>query len=588
MPRYEPRATTPAGRVKSASVSSAFNQAPQISAEVYGTVEPSSLTLSQLKDGVGDGSETYPLTGDGSGGYDLQSAEYRGAASPEPDYGVKSGATGGLENVPNGVGATLDDFYASVTLSDPQPTQSTEQQARTALTAAGYSLVVLDGPGVWREKPGGVSAAFEETSTLSYLQSTLLKTGARYWIDGSTFYIDGSAAPVTFGLPAADLPILTAYSFQDESVTVDDPAPGTPPDREDYLSQCPDYVPPVGYVQPERTPETIRQGVFTYPSSAGTGDERVEYLRTNYYNNRLYKTQLIERGNVNTPSGVVFKERSRSVTTFDHHPMCREAIVKEVTTTYAAPNMNNAGSATEIEAAAATWTALGGNDMYLSSESVKEIVYHSSGYLKQETETIRELDVLSLRDTADGPVDFELVYNTRTRQVINEPNSGGRWVQYTNERQTENVVVYDKSEPDPVSRGITAEPARVQRNSRSTARAEESDGAPAQLSCSPPEPDDPNAPPDTAPCVDKQEYEYQKALTEYNTQEALKTAEYNSRTANPANQSKRVHSLTFGVLQLGLKLNALYGGGLVAGVSHQYGDSGKQITASTSITVWEV
>ena len=326
------------------------------------------------------------------------------------------------------------------------------------------------------------------------------------------------------------------------------------------------------------------QGVFRYTSEVGDGDERVEYERINTYNGQLLKTELIERGNVNTPSGKVFKERTRTVTEFKHHPMCREAVVQETTRTHVAPDSNDAGSATEVEEGYAMWRALGGNEMYLASESIKDTLYHASGYLKSETETIRELDVLRLE--GGDRVFLDRVYNTRTRTVLNEPNAGGRWVQYTTERQTENIVVYEASEPN--ENGVSEAVAiRVQRTSRATSRAEPSDAAPAQLNCSPPEPEDPDPLPETAPCLEKQEHAYQKALQAWAAKEALKTAEYESRAANIGNQPKRVHSVGFGIPRLDIELNSLYGGALAASVSHSYTDDGSQVGATSSLTVWQ-
>ena len=583
MPEFETRATSAAGRVRSATVSQNFGQETSLQVDVYGTNVPGNLTLALWVDGAEQTSKAYALNEPvETGGYDLRYGPYTGSSNTPRDLGLYKAASSGVENVNYGTGATLDDFFAGISY-DPNPQINPETEARDALAANGYSLVIVDGPGIWRAPPEGDTSSFGDTSIAEFLQATLLNTGARWWLEGTVLTIDGSAAPYGFALPEADKHLITSYSYADEYPEVTEPTPDEAPDREDYLSQCPDYEPPPGYEKPEKTPETIMQGVFRYPSQVGTGDERVEYERVNYYNGRLYKSELLERGNVNTPSGVIFKERTRTVTEFTHHPMCKEAVIKEVSTTYAAPDMSSAGTGTDVEEAEATWLALGGDAMYLASESVKDTVYHSSGYLKEETETIRELEVLSLR--GDPPV-IDLVYNTRTRQTINEPNAFGRWCSYVNERQTENVVVYETAEPD--ENGVSSSsPARVQRNSRTTSRVEQSDGAPAQLTCSPPEPDDPDAPPDTAPCEDKQEYEYQKALAEWQRKETLKTDEYQSRLTNLANQPKRVHSITLGVPRPDIALNQLYGNGLVASVSVTYADDGSQVQAGTSLTVHE-
>lgn len=587
MSELEYRCTSPQGRVRSASVSSAFGEQPSISLEVYGTTPPQSFTLELLQDGILLVSKNYVLNDPSeTGGYDIRVGEYRGGTARPRDLGQHSPPYAGLENVPMGSSATLDDFFGAVSTTNPNA-DPPETQARDALAGAGIALVVIDGPGVWREPPEGDSMAFEDTSAEEYLGSTLLKTGARWWLDGDTLTIDGSAAPATFALPASDLNLITGYSYADETPDLEPPSPDPAPRREDYLSTCPEYEPPPGEEPVERSPETIMQGVFRYRGEVGEGDERFEYERVNIYYGRLEQSELIERGFINTPAGRVFGVRSRVLSKYQYHPMCKEAVVKETNQTFAAPDMSEAGTNTDVEEAEATWLALGGAEMYLASESIKEIVYHSSGYLKEETETTRELELLSLKEGDDGPVDFEIVYNTRTRQILNEPNAGGRWVQYTTERQTENVVVYAKEDPDPETGKVPAAPARVQRASRTTSRAEPSDAAPAQLTCSPPDPEDPDAPPETAPCLEKREHEFQKALQAWAAREALKTAEYESRLSNIGNQPRRVHSVNFGIPRLDIGLNDLYGGATVAGQNLSYSDDGQTVSATSSLTVWQ-
>ena len=584
---YETRVSSPTGRVRTASVTQAFNQETALSLETLGDAVPDTFTLSLYKNGVQQSSDNYTLHDPlERGGWDVRLKAYTGASSQPQDLGQHSPPYAGLENVPMGTDATLDDWFDNISTFDPNPADS-ETQARDALATAGITLVVIDGPGIWRQKPEGDTMAFEDTSSMDYLQATLLKTGARWWLTGNVLTIDGSAAPNTFARPPEDEHIITAHTHNNEVPTVEEPDPEEPPDREDYLSQCPDYEPPPGYEPPPKTPETLMQGVFRYPSKVGSGDEEVEYERVNTYNGRLIRTELIETGTINTPTGKVRGVRARSVTTFRHHPMCKEAVVEEVTQTFAAPDMSEAGANTDVEEAEATWLALGGAEMYLASESLKETIYHSSGYLKEEAETVRELELLSLREGEDGPVDFELVYNTRTRYILNEPNANGRWVQFTTERQTESVVVYAKEDPDPDTGKIPAAPARVQRTSRSTSRAEPSDAAPAQLNCSPPEPEDPDAPPETAPCEEKKEHEYQKALQAWSAREARKQAEYESRIANIANQAKRVYSISLGIPRSDLKVNGLYGGALIANATVNYADDGSGLSSTTSLTLWQ-
>lgn len=508
MPRYEASATTPAGRVKSASVSLAFGQAAQVSADVYGTVEPSSLTLSLLKDGVQDGSETYPLTGDGSGGYDLRSGEYRGAQGPVADFGRYQSADSSVLAKPS-YDADLGDAYPSATATTGTG-GSTEARARTALSAAGFSLVLFNGPGIYRGEPETDSGDVE---TLSFLQSTLLATGARWWVEGTTFYIDGRGVSAFFGVPSSDNDILTGYSYREETSLpgyepgVDpDPEPtdeeleGLPPEPivDDYLSQCPDYIgTPPGYVPPEPTPEDVLSGVYEYVMEAGEGDDKTRVTRKNTYSaGILQSTEASEMGVISVPTGKEFRLRLKTTTTFIYHPDCPQAIVQQRDSTYVAPELSNIpGSATapEVEQAADLYNALlakaNGDGLYLQSERVETLEYHLEGWLKRTLEVNRELNVLEYRApaTPTGQITLNLSYNTRTRSVVYEPQPQGQWATYTLERQTENVVVYETSagsggEPD------TSAPATVQRVSRSTPSVQGGDQAPPQMNCPDPEP----------------------------------------------------------------------------------------------------
>jgi hypothetical protein len=150
------------------------------------------------------------------------------------------------------------------------------------------------------------------------------------------------------------------------------------------------------------------------------------------------------------------------------------------------------------------------------------------------------------------------------------------------------VVAYEvaaggEGEPDNASVGT------VQRVRRSTPGLEQTDAAPPQLTCPPPnDPEDPpleQEPGET--CLEFKEREYQAALAKYTEEEAKKQAEYDSRIANIQNQDKRVHNVSLGIPRVDLELNESYGGGLIAGASLQYQDDGNTASGTTSLTLWE-
>ena len=504
MPRLEPRATA-AARVRSVSVSESFGAERQVEATFFGDAAPGSVTLETLQDGVSAGTQTYDLAGgEEQGGFDLQTGPYRGRNSLAAELGRFKNANTFFTAKP-AFDAELGDAYPSGAISTPG--SSTESRARDALTTAGYNLVVYDGPGIYRGEPEQDTG---DVDTLSFLQSTLLATGARYWITEDTVYIDGRALPAGFALPSSDAHLITAYSWRDEfaldgydPATEPEPTPTDEelelppePDAEDYKSQCPDYSgQPPGYEPPEVTPED-GDGTFTYTMTAGTGDDLTRVTRTNTYDTgRLVRAEATEEGVINTPNGKVFALKTKNVTTARYHPLCPQAMVQQLDQTFVAPELTDLSgetSPTQIEQAEDLYNALlgktNGDGLYLQSERVETFDYHLEGWLQKSLEVNRELSVLSYRAPATPSDDLtlNLSYNTRTRSLLWEPLPNGQWVSYTLERQTENVVVYETS-PGSGGQPDTSAPATVQRVSRTTPSVQGGDQAPPQMNC--PEPD---------------------------------------------------------------------------------------------------
>lgn len=520
---YESRASSGSARVRSASVTQAFNSETSVAVERYGVAKPTGLALTLYHNGALVESESYNFGVDEeTGGRDLIHGVYVGARNAAADLGQYQGTQPGFLAKPS-YDADLGDAYPSATATDG-PGVGTEQRARTALAAAGYSLVVYDGPGIWRKEPEDDTG---DIDTLSFLQSTLLATGARYWIEASTVYIDGRSIPVSFSLPSGDEHLITAHTWADElalesPVDPEDPALPEPtpeelelppePVADDYLSQCPDYTgTPPGYVPPEPTPEEPLSGTYEYVMEAGIGLDRTRVTRKNTYSaGSLQRTEATEEGVISTPAGNQFKLRLKAVTAIIYHPDCPSAILQQRDSTYIAPEMSaiyktqidpNTGQVgtatrTDVEQAEDLYNALlsktNGDGLYLQNERVENFEYHLEGWLKRSIEVNRELNVLSYRapQTPVENLQLDISYNTRTRSVVFEPQMGGQWATYTLERQTENVVVYETSAgssgaPD------TAAPATVQRVSRSTPRVEGGNQAPPQMNCPPPAPEEP-------------------------------------------------------------------------------------------------
>ena len=502
---YEARATSPQGRVKAVSVSESYGSQRTVEATLFGSAAPSSVTLRALVDGVETDALSYALNGgEESGGYDLQTGPYAGRSSLQADLGRYQSVNTAYTVRPS-YDSELADAYPSVAV--PGNSSSTEERARAALSSAGYGLVVYDGPGIYRGEPESDTGDVE---TLALLQSTLLATGARYWITEDTVYIDGRALPTGFALPSADAHLRTGYTWRDEFALEGyepgvDPEP-TPtdeelelepePDVEDYLSQCPDYSgQPPGYEPPEPDPES-GDGTFTYVMSAGEGDDRTRVTRTNVLGGgRLARAEATEEGFVNTPGGKVFQLKTKTVTTAKYHPLCPQAIIEQRDQTFVAPELSDlegVGNAPEIEQAVDLYNALldkaNADGLYLQNERVETFSYHLEGWLQKSLEVNRELGVLSYRApaTPSEQITLDLSYNTRTRSLLWEPQPNGQWVSYTLERQTENVVVYETS-PGSGGKPDTSAPATVQRVSRSTPSVQGGDQAPPQMNC--PEPD---------------------------------------------------------------------------------------------------
>jgi hypothetical protein len=357
---YETRVSAGSNRVRSASVSQNFGGEASVAVEVYGTASPGSQVAWELhKNGAVIDSKTFDVPDPApTGGLDIRMGEYRGLQSQPGDLGSFS-QTPPEFLVRPGHDSSLNDAYTSAVAFVPTGPVDTEQKAREALSAAGYSLVINDGPGAWRGQPPE-SFAFEDVGILEYLQATLLKTGARYWIEGVTVYIDGSAAPSSFSLPQGDQHLITGYSYSEDYPTALEPTPEPEPNREDYFSNCPEYRQKIdNYEPPPKTPETVPQGEFVYVGEAGEGYDYTIITRKNTYNRHLLSTEVREQGYVDTPSGKVFAEKAVTTTRFTYHSKCPDALTGVTEETYIAPDLSDLPQGdVEVADAEQIWNAL--------------------------------------------------------------------------------------------------------------------------------------------------------------------------------------------------------------------------------------
>lgn len=495
-------------RVKSFSFDESFNQEAQTSVEHYGEVTPFDARLQLYQNDTLILELLRILSGPTTGGISPTLGRYTGRGNVSKFLGHVV-----VRPVPVGHrfrrDSSLEDAYGLFPPSSA-PAGSSEDMARTALAKEGISLVVHDGPGIWRGAPPAVTE-YQHTDTMSFLQSTLLATGARWWLDHDTLYIDGNHVARHFGLPLTDYHLITDYTYVDDIPPEEIPeAPATPeeelppedpvvelpeePVEEDYLSRCPDYSGnPPEWVPPEPREEPLANGRVSTIMHGGSKGDPVTVTRSALYSKGiLLETETTEEGMVDTPSGKVFKLKARSLTRISPHPLCPQAILQQTDKTFVVPELTTAGN-TQPELALELYNALLAKTnevtgLYLQSSRQEDFYYHAEGWLRKSIETNRELNALQYRPigNTDFDIDIDLSYSTRVKTVVNEPLGRGLWAKYTLERQSENTVVYEVF-PGSEGDADTSTPATVQRTSRSTPTVDIDTSSPGQLNCPAPE-----------------------------------------------------------------------------------------------------